>query len=477
MLLEEHAAHEGGLCLGTLGRCFRRCCPRGISLASLVMISTVLCSLLTGTAVVSLLVWNEWNQASLSQQFLNARLQEEVVSAVDQLLGSLRQPAYAVQQLVPELLECQMPVEGGFDPVVLIRLFESYSAARLPLLYPAPSSARRSWSALDPEYVIRPGIGVGALESIGILLQDAERAAFSWEVTREAYCGEYLYLWADRTTGGRQFGICGLGDGNLAEQTELYNVSLVPLSDQELALLSTPAASFSGTSVGSSAHYLPIRAELDTFALTYSLGFYCPKPDQIEDTAPYALTYAEKSLSQLDAFLAALDIASDGAVFLVETSTDLLVATSLSGQTLRQEPHSESPSRVQSRNASSLLIRRSAQMVLARLDGQWDNLRDELGFMEGETFINAVRYRTASNDVDWVAVLAIPATTFVQQLIGSAVLAQLIAVAFALLGALMNAMLIYGLASVPLQKMRATARSVSGQWGVPGSCISEMHWE
>ena len=129
---------------------------------------------------------------------------------------------------------------------------------------------------------------------------------------------------------------------------------------------------------------------------------------------PFAITFADRSLYDLDAALAALRTNDDGVAFIVERQTGWLVAASVANQTTTTGPGVNEwtnqpeivPQRVGAVNASNPSIAAAMALVNAAPDGATE---PDFG---AELIVVSERYAPLRG-VDWLLVVAVPSELIV----------------------------------------------------------------
>lgn len=288
-----------------------------------------------------------------------------IKTSADHITSNLLVSAQSVYYSEPLISGCSMP-NTGYDPERLVKLFNSLST--------------------DP---------TRELSSIGIIRYDSGTpdGKISWELASGFGCPEYIYGFDDPASYPAYLGYCTFTNSTVDWARVAYNGTDWGLKAQERYLL------ISNTTIGTVIH-LPIFALLDQLTLTVEQSVGCLG-------GVYGAVFAEQSLSQTDEALATMTTSSilPGAVaFIVELSSGYLVSSSIPNQT--QIPDPTSPG-----NALRVLANSTPSPDIQTIYSSYlTGAQPADWWVLGENYI--------SEDLQWVLVVGLPATGFVQAIRG-----------------------------------------------------------
>lgn len=415
--------------------------------------------LLACGSIFGIMYRSSTSDTSQMSMHLTNQLHENVRTSVDLLIETLRRPAQSIQALEPALLNCQIPNDVGIGPLILTRIVNAYT-----------SSDSSSGTAPEPQ---------NELESLGVVQQQSNNSLvrYSWSVglgRGKGYnCSQYVYLSQDSYSEQEERAICLWFNGT-ADGTRDHIHDAKTLSVPEQALLNGK-----GTEL-----FLPIEydAERGKFILAYAKPFTCSGQE-----LPYVYTFAEKSLVQFDDYLSQFDMGVDGIVYIVETSTGLLVSSSEPDQLL-----SANGSRVNCTEASDPVIAESARALLNHANASglagWIHFTRRETLLEKGMVMVAQRYNTKTG-LDWIVVLVFDRSEFYGNVETSAAMSGVAAVIITVVALIIILLTMHCMVSRPLRRIMLYIRpgqsattapsfgDMSSLFSLNDFCLRELHPE
>lgn len=297
--------------MGKRGRCCSFqcswCCPVSLSVLLSTVFSLVMAALCTGIYVAC------YTENSSTRDVLYAQnvyqQQVRLSELMDSLTDSVIQPARSVRIYDSEFARCKLTMNGK-NPGALVRIFDAHSESE--------GSLSRF-----------------AIESVGVVMRKPGASqdstdAYSWEISLHPSCRDFVYSHSDDTNWPKMYGWCGndsLPDRILGPL--VFSIDGPKLEPLEQAIYANPMKYASGA-------FLPIARSWVSNKTFTIIGVV---PHMCEPNVTYAISYTEKSLSQLDDLVHYSAMASedeyDGSfVFIVEVPTARLVACSIPDQTI-----------------------------------------------------------------------------------------------------------------------------------------------
>jgi hypothetical protein len=354
---------------------------------------------------------------------LSAEVQDNIDSKITDIIDELQLEAIAVRFNEPLVLSGNMP-NSSYDPIILLRLMNTFYNLNV--------------------------------ESMGIIMKGPlgylnGNSKISWELARNFGCPYYIYAFADESTYPNFDGYCAFENGTISTQSA-YNGTDWGLKPEEAMLLDGQL----------NETFLPIFSLLGTFTLTYESIYYY-------DNVPYVLTFAEKSLAQLDQFMSQLTVGKSGLAYVIERKPGYLITSTIQNQTqnITFENGQMVISRVAAVQAQDDMIRRAANFL-----GNLSNFIGENQWTNNGLSITATQYGKI-NGLDWVIITVIPRDDFIGGIRGKSIGAAIGASITVLVIIVLTIAIMFILISKPLKKLASELES--GSPLLADSPISEIN--
>ena len=283
---------------------------------------------------------------------------------------------------------------------------------------------------------------------------------WSWQIALGFGCSDYIYAYIDGSIAPQFHGYCA--SLNRGERGYRLDTSRLAYNGTDWGFKPDEEAMLDGKFNES---VLPITSLLGVFTCTYERLVYCSADDRKRHhTAekPFALVFAERSLHELDAALAALRNNDEGVSFIVERTSGLLIAASVANQT--QNAKGE---RVAASNARDATIVKAMALVVAA-----KNATVAADF-NGELLVSVERFAPVRG-VDWLLVVAVPTDLLVGSVRNANKKSIAIFVAVLVISVVAAVASTYFLVTRPLRRLREFYTSKSSMpYGRP-SVLSEV---
>lgn len=353
-----------------------------------------------------LLIWIMERSASAqladSYGALSNELLRGAAVAVDSIVDEMRAASLLVERFQPRLTQCNLvppPADRNATGLTLLRTLSALGANWL--------SFGLMQRAVLPADNATGGSGAATL---------SDTAKWSWQMALGFGCvaPAHIFAYIDEETTPAFLGYCArIGKaGELAVDEMLaYNGTDWGFTPQEREMLFDAAYDEAFT---------PVKSLLGVLELSYRHLIRCGSASN--NGAPLALTFASRTIAQLDAVLADTEAralrngtaASNALVtFVYERATGLLVTTSVANQSHVMPSGGGEPMRVAAVNASNVLIREAAKM-LGTIGTVSPILLHEAS-IDKPYYVAAVRYAPARG-IDWIVVVAAERATIVGEL-------------------------------------------------------------
>ena len=386
------------------------------------------CTYMFGTGLIVFVTTYAEGRQSLDMLYtrLVYQMHSRMGDAIDNLASSVEMPAREVRFYDPSLNGCDVSDIGkGFEP--LAQEYQAYSSLEGPM-------------------------GKLGIESVGIVMRkpiehqqpsaNTSTNAYSWEVSAYPGCKEFVYSHSDSANWPQMHGFCGYYNGS--EGALVIDQRAPQLEPIEERMYANPQAYEAGA-------FLPIsRSWIDStkFTLIYAVPRIC------EPNKTYAISYAEKSLAQLDEAVHYSGLAEEGnfdgtMVFVVEVTTGLLVASSVPNQTTDNDGN-----RILYTNASDAELRYAARLLSDRAGRlglkMYRNYQDwQLGGEDG--YLLFTMRITKTGGLDWLVVCAIPYKNVLGPINERASVSAIVYIVVNLLGMLVTCLTVYCCVSRPIR--------------------------
>lgn len=352
-------------CCRCVKRAFKIFFPKGAPASCVIFTLVFLCMsiLFTGTMLFNQTASR--SQVNTMYGYFTTELQTNIKHAVQDLLESLMRPTYLLANTEP-VLKGGAILNGSIpNPELMMSILEL--------------------NKNDVDSVVYE------LESIGVILPTSNTTAYQWNVAlEENICGQYVYHVSDSSTNGTEYGYCAYKNGTISLNT-IADANPAPrLSGLDQAIVN---GSISET-------FMPVQPDFGTFVLGYEHGH-----------SSSAIIRAEKKLSQLDDFLASLEIAEGGVAYIIETYTGYLVSSSVRNQSIVDGK------RVNVTEAQDPLIRESAVYLEKHahlVDMWWYHFRRQESIHDKGMVM--VAQRIYLEGLDWVIIVTVPEDDFFSEI-------------------------------------------------------------
>lgn len=391
--------------------------------------------LLGGLGILGLYLSTSDSRNLSMLRLLAKEKQSNMHDAASALLKTLRDATLSVEYFTPSIQDClpSEPPLSNRSGETLLRTLGSL---------PDASPQAEGW------------------QSIGSMQSSPNGTKWSWQIAAGFGCPRYMYAYIDGAIAPQFHGYCASLEsgesGYRLNRTLAYNGTDWGFKDPEKALLNGTYDEV----------LMPVVALLGRLTCTYMRAVTCSPADvdrrrHHTPPKPFAITFADRSLYDLDAALSALRTNDDGVSFIVERRAGFLVAASVANQTTTTGPGVNEwtnkpeivPQRVGAVNASDPTIVAAMQMVTAAAPDYV--LTPDFS---APLLVTVERF-APMRGVDWLLVVAIPSETIVGQLADAKTKIIVVFLVVIFVSVLLAALGAYACVALPLRRIREALNS------------------